>query len=77
MSIVAVRVGASGKLAVVPPEEIRSGRPVYDLDQHQATMVSDLGYIALIRRTEKGVTTHHWRARALITPAPLTPARKD
>lgn len=69
MSIVAVRVGASGKLAIVPPEEIRHGQPVYDHDQHRATMWADLGYVALIRRTEKGVSTYHWRTRALITPA--------
>jgi hypothetical protein len=69
MSIVAVRVSANGKLAAVPPEEIRNGRPVYDHDQHRAVMVADLGYVALIRRTEKGVDSHHWRARALITPA--------
>lgn len=69
MTIVAVRPGADRRLAIVPPEEIRSGMPVYDQDQHRAVMVADLGYAALIRRTEKGVTTHHWRSRALITPA--------
>lgn len=70
MTIVAVRRDtATGKLAVVPPEEIRNGLPVYDIDQHRAVMVADLGYAALIRRTDKGVDSHHWRNRAQITPA--------